>query len=320
MITGPKTRIGLVACSNNEVIDDFVKSCEEMDLEFQVFDPEDSDFIDLVRSSGIKKFLIRPSHNNKLIRQMFTEKIDCMHMDLDLEIYPSWREQRIYEAKRVLAYFLEANNIPCPKTRVFYKKSQALSYLDLIKFPIVFKTHNGSSSTGVEIAHSKKEANKLINIFFDSLYAAKGSTDIRDSDYGYVLLQEYIEGAREHRVIKIGESWFGHEKVAAAGEEFKSGSGFNLWNPPSERLLRFCCEIADMNRYRSMCFDIFEDQDGKYFVNELQTWFGSYNPAQMYIDEVPGRYIRNGDNFEFQAGLFNHNSSVALRIVDMLNS
>jgi len=69
-----------------------------------------------------------------------------------------------------------------------------------------------------------------------------------------------------------------------------------------------------------MCFDIFEESDGNLLVNELQTWFGSYNPSQMYIDGIPGRYITHDDVWRFERGLFNIRGSITLRIVDAINS
>lgn len=319
LIKGEKQKVGLIALQDDEVNDYFKKSCQELNLGYDIFDPCDETFIEKIKNSSIQRFIVRPSHKTQLVRQMFLEKIDILVNELGKDIYPTIKEQKIYEAKRTLAYFLQANDIPHPRTWVFYTKNQALEFVEDAEFPLVFKTHNGAGASGVEIVKTKRQAISLIKTIFDSYYLNKSITDFRDIDYGYILFQEFIEGAREHRIIKIGESWMGHEKALNGTSEFMSGSGINLWTRPTNEILDFCREIAEKHNFTTMCIDIFEDKHGNFYVNELQTWFGSYNPSQMYIDGVPGRLIYSNNNYFFEEGLFNHNGSVSLRLVDMLN-
>jgi hypothetical protein len=46
--------------------------------------------------------------------------------------------------------------------------------------------------------------------------------DPRDRQWGSVLFQQYIPDAREWRMIRIGDSFFGYEKIKVG--EFHSGS------------------------------------------------------------------------------------------------
>lgn len=162
--------------------------------------------------------------------------------------------------------------------------------------PQVFKTNTGSSATGVEILHDRPALIALIRELFHRHYVKRTFPDNRDVDYGYVILQRFISPVREYRVIKIGKSWFGHEKIPGAENELMSGSGVNTWTPPPYELLEVCADIAERFGFGTMCCDIFSSGDGPWMVNELQTWFGSYNNSQMYLDGVPGRYVhRNGD-------------------------
>jgi hypothetical protein len=70
-----------------------------------------------------------------------------------------------------------------------------------------------------------------------------------------------------------------------------------------------------------MCVDVFEDRDGNYFVNELQSVFGSYNPSQMYIDGKPGRFRQDSRSggWDFEEGYFNGNGSCTLRVQHLLS-
>lgn len=312
--------IGLIACEKDAGIENFVRACAVLDIRGEVFDPCRARFLKAIMESDISTFLCRPSNRTTCIRLMFKEKIGALlSCRKDLKVFPSCVELQIYESKRELAYFLEMNEIPHPKTHVFYHKNEAEQFVESCNYPRVFKTSNGSGSRGVEIVYNKRQAKRLIRHLFDVYYINKVVTDYRDIDYGYVFFQEFIEDVREFRVIKIGDSWFGHEKRRGSNSIFMSGSGVNDWTRPPFSLLDFCSELAERFGFSTICFDVFLDKKGNYLVNELQAWFGSYNPSQMYIDDVPGRYVRRNGRWVFEPGMFNEFGSMALRLVSVLN-
>ncbi len=65
--------------------------------------------------------------------------------------------------------------------------------------------------------------------------------------------------------------------------------------------------------------DVFETQDGRMLINELQSVFWAIDPAQMYVNGIPGRYKRIGDQFVFEEGRFCRNACCNARIEDLLN-
>lgn len=67
-----------------------------------------------------------------------------------------------------------------------------------------------------------------------------------------------------------------------------------------------------------MNLDIFETFEGEYYVNELQTMFGSFNISQMYIDGKPGRFKYLNNEWIFEEGYFNQNASMNLRVEDFI--
>jgi glutathione synthase/RimK-type ligase-like ATP-grasp enzyme len=315
---GPRS-IGLIAVEGDGSIEAFKKACKVLGVSPYVFNPESSDFIERVNGSGCDFYVSRPSHVRAVTRELFLEKEVLLRKFLGKKVYPTELELGIYEAKRMLAYFLQASKIPHPRTFITYSREEALKFTASCPLPQVFKTRNGSGSTGVEIAYTRSDAIGLVKVLFDRHYNNKGLSDYRDLDYGYVLLQEFIPDVREFRIIKIGDSWFGHEKARRDNQEFMSGSGVNKWTAPPNELLDFCDEIADRFKFISMCFDIFMDRDGNFLVNELQTWFGSYNPSQMYINGLPGRYRKVDGTWTFETGLYNENKSMNLILVSCLN-
>jgi glutathione synthase/RimK-type ligase-like ATP-grasp enzyme len=281
---------------------------------YRIFDIRNPALFRELRDSDCDGLFIRPALENNNLRNFFHEATQVLSSDSRLRIYPSILELNIYEAKRTTANFLAIHDIPHPATHIFYDRAAAAEFIENASFPLVFKTHVGSSANGVEIMRTKRQALRLAKRLFDRYYLKKNEVENRSQEWGYMLFQEYVANAKEHRILKIGDSWFGHQKWKTADQEFFSGSGLEHHVDPPKALLDFCCDIADRFQFTTMNFDIFENERGDFLVNELQTWFGSYNPSQMYIDGVPGRYRKQGGGWVFEPGLFNVHGSMLLRI------
>ncbi len=258
--------------------------------------------------------IFRPLFHTNFQRQFSNEQLELLLLS-GIPVWPNRTENYLYEAKRQSALYLKAKNIPMPQTDVYYDRDLALKSLDTLKYPIIMKTNVGASSSGVFLIKSKKEAFKTIKYVFSNGLMRKGANFL-DIETGYILLQEFLENVREYRIIKIGRSWFGHEKKGRNGSIFFSGSGENSWNIPPDNAFDFCFEIAIKNDLNIMAFDVFETPNGTLLLNEAQTWFGSYNPSQMYYNGKPGRYVRDPDGWRFEEGIFNYNQSLNLRIYE----
>lgn len=304
--------IGFVASEQDPILPYFHRALEMLDIGGQVLDPARDDFHDRVLGEPASILLCRPLHFTNQQRQMFWEKTLPLYDLPGVVTFPSRRALNIYEAKRELAYFLKTNRIPHPETHVFYNMEEALAFAQVCQMPQVFKINTGSSAIGVEILRDRAALVALIRDVFQKYYIKRSLSDARDIDYGHVILQEFISPVREFRVIRIGDSWFGHEKLPNAETELMSGSGVSAWTQPPRALLDFCADLADRFDFSTMSFDIFQSNDGPYLVNEMQTWFGSYDNSQMYLEGVPGRYVRRGEDWIFEAGYFNQCRSLPL--------
>ena len=135
-----------------------------------------------------------------------------------------------------------------------------------------------------------------------------------DVQWGYAILQQYISDAKEWRIIKIGDSYFGHQKLKNG--QFHSGSDKVGWYDPPRSVLKLCKDVCEKGNFTSMALDILEDNQENFYVTELQTIFGSYNSSQMYINGKPGRYLYDeiNDDWLFEQGYFNQNYSHNLRL------
>ena len=63
-----------------------------------------------------------------------------------------------------------------------------------------------------------------------------------------------------------------------------------------------------------MSVDIFECEDGRFLINELQSLHGQKTSNLMYINGVPGRYYFKNNKFIFEEGDFTKYQSYLLRV------
>jgi hypothetical protein len=143
--------------------------------------------------------------------------------------------------------------------------------------------------------------------------------DARDGEWGNVLFQEFLPGVSEWRMIRIGDSYFGHQKLKQG--EFHSGSGKVGWYDPPIVLLDFVRNLTDKAGFTAMNIDVFHTPDGRYLVNEFQSHFAAQIESQMYINGKPGRYLYNyvAAEWQFEEGVFCRNSCCDLRVEALLS-
>lgn len=313
----------------------YVKACEDLGVDYVIIDIMADNWIQELTSCGCDGVLLRPSYFKQYWKDMYDERVYFIKEYLKMPIYPSFNEIFIYENKNNMEYWLKINNIKHAETHIFYRKAEAKTFLKNAKYPLVFKTKIGSAGLGVKFIKNYSQGKRLINKVFPFKYfLALGYLKwfplkkmkfikvplLDDRQYGFVLFQEKIKEIKcEWRMIKIGKSYFGHQKLEAKNGKH-SGSHLVGWENPPKELLDLTKHVCDIGNFTSMNLDIFETKSGEYFVNELQTLFGSYNNSQMYINGKPGRYLYNESKSEwiFEEGYFSQNSSMNLRVEDFV--
>jgi glutathione synthase/RimK-type ligase-like ATP-grasp enzyme len=304
----------------------YEKSCIELNIEYVIIDFLSSLWLDNIKSNlDCDGYLVRPTHDFQEHNDVYMERLYFLNNDLKKPIYPSYNELRIYENKRNMASWLDIHNFPHSKTDVFLDKKEAKRYIESTSFPIVVKSNIGAGATGVQIVKTKNEAMKILHNVFGRVHPllALGQAQSRKKfgipipTYGLaykhvMLIQQFHKIKWEWRIIKIDNSYFGHQKLLKG--EFASGSLLVGWVEPPKELLDLVRNICDTGNFYSMAVDIFETENGEYLVNELQSLFGSYNDSQMYINDVPGRLRYENGEYVFEEGKFNKFGSYLLRV------
>ena len=203
---------------------------------------------------------------------------------------------------------------------MFFDREKAQSFVRNAEYPLIFKTDLGSSASGVEVLRGVDEAEELVELCFSSQGYLPHRHDERDRSWGSVLLQDYIEDAREWRMVRVGDSFFGHRKVRQG--QFHSGTREVAWERPPDRLLDLCRRVTDQGGFRSMNLDVLVTPDGEDLVHEMHPVFGSKHSEQMLIDGRPGRFVRHEATGEwvYQEGRYCQNNCCELRMNTVLES
>ncbi|MEI6821266.1 MAG: hypothetical protein WCL51_04990 [Bacteroidota bacterium] len=339
----------------NELPDDhllWINACNDYDdkVTYRIIDLTKNNWLDNIRKEPFDILLTKPGGINSQFKQLYDERVFILNNVLGYKLYPSANEVYIYENKRFLSFWLEANNIPHPNTFVFYHLNEAINFLETQTFPIVAKTSIGASGSGVEILRTKELAMKYLKKTFSGKGAfqrtgpdfTKGNLIKRSINYVlnpskiknkinvyklrsestqkcFVIFQQYIPHDFEWRVVRIGDSFFAHKKLIK--NQKASGSLLKEYlNPPLD-LFNFVKNITDRFNFYSQAIDIFEAENG-YLINEMQCIFGQSDSYQMKVDGKIGRYIYNNNKWLFEEGDFNKNESYNLRIkylIDLSN-
>jgi glutathione synthase/RimK-type ligase-like ATP-grasp enzyme len=307
----------------------YVKSCEELGIDYEIIDIIGDNWLDEVLSSDCDGFLCRTPSKFQERKNMFNERLYVVNKILQKPIYPSYYELYIHENKKMMFYFLKLNDLPHIDTHIFYRKEDYYDFLEKASYPLVFKTSIGSTSKGVEIIYSKRRAKaigrKVFGILNNKL--AKGYTPQTTGKIipvqargllqkHFVLLQKFVKIKWEWRIVKIGESYFGHQKLLE--KNFASGAGKKGWVKPPEELLYMIKEISEKNDFYSVSIDVFETEDNKFLINEVQSIIGQATKHLMIIGGKPGRYIFQNGKFVFEEGSFNQYRSYLLRVEHMI--
>lgn len=313
------------------LVESYKQACQLCGVDFIVLDLFSDDWIEQIKRSRVDGILVREKANIPEYKEMYNERLWVINKYLGIPIYPSWHELFLYENKRVYSYFFETHGIKTPGTHVFYSKRAASDYLQKNKPPFVFKTNGGSAGSGVTIIRSRSKAYRRVQSIFGRFNPRMAFGHVAFAKLGgffpvpklgmsqrhYVIIQEYIDIETEWRVIKIGETYAGYKRPLEHGH---GSCDLMEYGMPPEELLYLLKDISEKEGFDSLSLDVLVGKDHKYYVTEMQSLYGSFNPYQCMVDGKPGRIVFQDDRFVFEEGdhFFQINSNV-LRVKDFVN-
>ena len=288
----------------------YIKACIEMKQNYEVIDPYSNSWVNDIRNSRSKAFLFWPTIYKPIQKQFWDERAYTISSLLNKNIFPSLDTLWLYESKRKTLNWLQANNLPHPETKVFFDKNTALQFARETVYPVVCKTDQGASASGVYIIKSQEQAKSIISKAFGKGIMLKNK-GLNDRHQGYIIFQEFLSDCEEWRIIRVGESYFCRFKIRVG--EFHSGSGDIIWAKPPQSLLDQTRMISKSMKVPNINVDFFKTTDGRFLINEIHALWGG---KDIHDEELEGRYLYDTDNeiWSFEKGDFFKNRCANLRL------
>lgn len=323
-------KLGILTSFANiqKLVDQYCEACKELGVEYVLLDLLDHDWISKIRDAKVDGILVRVYGTLQEYKSLFDERLYIINEEMKIPVYPSRKELYLYENKRLCEYWMTLHGYPHAKTKIFYRKDEAKEFVKKADYPLVFKTNGGATASGVQIVRSKAQARRYVRqifgafdyrLSFGKVPWKKGGIPVPKfgmAQKHYAIIQEFIPIKWEWRIIKIGNSYFGHKKLLKG--DFASGSGLYSWDEPPVELYYLIKDVCEKGNFNSIALDIFEGTNDKYYINEIQSLFGSYAPYQVKKDGKPGRYYFENGEFKFEEGEFNRLGSNLLRVKDFV--
>lgn len=296
----------------------YIAACKKLGVPYKVVDLFAADWMEQVKMSGCDLFLTWPGESIKEWKRLYDDRLRMMVDDFGKRIYPDLKATWLYGSKERQGSWLDLNGFPHPRTWFFYLREEAERFVqDYLTSdrPLVAKTDLGAIASGVTILRSKQEALRYIRRAFSSgtpgYYA-----DRLANQWRHLLFQEYLPNAKEWRVHRLGDKFFGFGKLKRG--EFHSGSGETNWVVPPIAALDLARAITEEGRFRSMAVDIFETEDGQFLVNELQCVYGQHSEVQLINNGTPGCMVHEGESWRFESNVKAELHGCVLRVQDAL--
>lgn len=296
----------------------YIKACKELGISYKVIDFFSKNWLEDLKSSNIDVLILRPSVQYVVWKDMFDNRLRLLKPNYAVPMFPSLESLWIWENKLRTLDFLKINHLPHPKSYIFYDDKELMDYSKSCSYPVVFKASSGSGASGVKILRNARQLRQIANKSFK-----KGIRSYRkhklDKEHGFVILQDYLTEVREWRIIRIGDYYFGFEKLKEG--EFHSGSkNFGYGMPPQE-CLSLVREITENHNFKFVSIDIFITIDNNYLINEIQPYFGQKGDRELLqIDGESGRlYFDDATNtWVFEKGMYCKNNLCNLRLLEMI--
>lgn len=296
----------------------FIKACRELKISYKVINFFSNKWYEEVNQSNIDILFMRPSVQYSPWKEMFDNRLRILLSNIKIKIHPNVESLWIWESKLRTLEWLKINNIPHPKSEIYYDEQEIVSSINSFRLPIVYKSNIGSGSSGVKIITRKKDLKKIVRKVFK-----KGIRTYRkhflDKEHGFIILQEFLADAREWRIVRIGDYYFGFEKIISGN--FHSGSHSFGYGMPPLACLDLVKDLTDKHDFRYISIDLFITKNNEIFVNEIQPYFAQKNDRELLVingNSGALKYDEKNKEWKFKAGKFCSNNMANLRIKEVL--
>lgn len=311
----------------------WIEYCQKNDIEYKLVNVYNSDIIDQVKDCDA---FMWHHHHGDYRDALFAKQLIYSLEKAGLKCFPDFYTTWHFDDKVGQKYLLEAIGAPLVPSYVFYTKKEALEWINNTSFPKVFKLRGGAGASNVKLAHTAKEARKLVGKAFGKgfpqfdrfgylkertrkwkegkdtfmgvfkglgrLVVPTDFTKMHSGEKGYAYFQDFIpNNTFDIRICVVGNHAFALKRLTRKNDFRASGSGHIIYdkNQIDERCVKIAFEVNEKLRMQSAAFDFVFDTDNNPLIVEI-----SYGYAVKAYDLCEGYWTSNmqwhpGSHFNF---------------------
>jgi glutathione synthase/RimK-type ligase-like ATP-grasp enzyme len=292
-------------------VEEFKKACVFLNLPYKLIDINKNDW--QRQLSGIDVFIWRIHLGDYEGLLQARIKLPIIE-EIGIFCFPSSKMAWIYDDKISQTFIFEKDTIPTPSTFISCDEKDAMDFTCTTKYPLVFKTSTGASSSGVRLVNSISEGKKIVRKAFNAgiplpslivrgirkagrLLKVPTLSEFRMSPKSmrYVYFQEKIETDGDLRITTFGNDIISVFKRLNRPNDFRA-SGSGRWQMVTvEQLPIQACDLAlaisERQNYTCMAYDFLQNEN-QWLVSEMSY---SFLLNKIYTDTL---FRKTGTLFE----------------------
>ncbi len=294
----------------------WIAYCEEKGIPYKVVNCYDNDIIQQLQDCDALMWHHTQTHPADILIAM---QILFSLQHSGKKVFPDFNTNWHFDDKAGQKYLLEAIGAPLVPSYVFYKRQEALDWVEGTIFPKVWKLRGGAGSQHVRLIKSKQQAKKIIQQAFGKGFSQYhgwsnlqerwrkyrlGLTSLKDvlkglvrlgyatefskvagKERGYVYFQDFIPGNdSDTRIIVIGNNAFALKRFVRKDDFRASGSGNFKYEREvfDEHCIKIAFEVTKALSAQCMAYD-FVFHDNVPMIVEI-----SYGFSPSGYDDCPG--------------------------------
>lgn len=305
--------------NENSFSERWIEYCEKNLISWKAVDCYKNDIIEQLKDCDALMWHINQGNPKDIV---FAKQLIFSVLTSGKKVFPNFSTSWHFDDKVGQKYLFESIEAPLVPTWVFYKKEDALAWINHTTFPKVFKLRGGAGSKNVRLVHTRQQAIHLTRKAFIggfSNYYAWGNLKERWRKYklgktnlvgllsgiirfvfpppyarigrkekGYIYFQDFIPGnAFDIRVIVIGDKAFAIKRMVRKNDFRASGSGMIFYEKKHfrEDTVQLAFKLADKIKSQCAAFD-FVYSESKTYIVEVSFGFikEGYDPCAGYWD------------------------------------
>lgn len=294
----------------------WIEYCKKNDIDYKIVNAYDSDIVEQV--ADCDAFMWHTHHHNYK-DVLFAKQLLFSLQQAGKKVFPDFNTGWHFDDKVGEKYLLEAVAAPMVPSYVFYTKREAMKWIDKTDFPKVFKLRGGAGAMNVKLAHSKREAKKLVSRAFGKgfsqydgwghvkesvrklkqgkanlsavakdmvrLFVKPDYAKMLSNEKGYAYFQDFIPNNNfDVRVCVVGDKAYAIKRNCRKGDFRASGSGNLVYDIKQidPRCVQISFDVNKKIKSQSLALDFVFDENNNPLIVELS--YGYTAPAYDFCE------------------------------------